>query len=74
MEARLGQAARRIRLEAGLDLIDLATTSGVSQSTISRFEQGEGWRRDTNAIVDAYAQACGLRPEDLWRAALEADD
>jgi transcriptional regulator with XRE-family HTH domain len=74
MERRLGSAARRIRVEAGLDLIDIERVSGVSQPTLSRFENGIGWRRETNAIVDAYAMACNLTPEYIWRLALEEND
>jgi len=71
MEARLGAAARELRIAAGLSLMDIANRAGVSQSGIGRFEQGRGWRRDTNAIVAAYAHELGLQPEDIWRAALE---
>ena len=74
MDARLGRAARTARLHAGLGLLDVAQAAGVSEATISRFERGEGWRRETNTIVDAYAQVCGTTPNDLWRAALAQED
>jgi transcriptional regulator with XRE-family HTH domain len=74
MEVRLGAAAREIRVAAGRTLMDIANTAGVSQSGIGRFEQGHGWRRDTNRIVDAYAHECGVTPEDIWRAALQREE
>jgi len=74
MDARLGRVARAERLRAGLELIDVAHEAGVSEATLSRFETGRGWRRETNAIVDAYARLCDLQAEDLWLAAVAASD
>lgn len=71
MEYRLGQVARRIRLAHDLELLDIASGAGVSQATLSRFERGIGWRRETDAIVAAYAMACNLTPEYIWRLALD---
>jgi transcriptional regulator with XRE-family HTH domain len=74
MAARLGAAAREGRETAGLSLLDIATTAGVSQTTIHRFELGDGWRRQTDQIVNAYARELGVDAEDLWKAALERRD
>lgn len=71
MERRLGSACRRIREQAGLDLIDIATTAHVSQSTVSRFELGQGWVRATNTLVDTYADVGALTPEDVWKIAID---
>lgn len=74
MDARIGRAARAARQHAGLDLRYVALFAGVSEATLSRFENGGGWRRETNAIVIAYADACGTTARDIWRAAVEAPD
>jgi hypothetical protein len=55
-------------------MIDIATRAGVREPTIHRFERGEGWRRDTDAIVAAYAQELGIKPEDVWRAAVDRSE
>lgn len=74
MERRLGRTARRIRQQHELGLLDIAHIAGVDQATLSRFEKGDGWRRDTNAIVAAYARATGLKSADIWRMALEGKE
>lgn len=66
MASRLGRVARRAREEAGLTMMDIAVSAGVSQSTIGNFELGERWCRETDAIVDAYERELGLEPEELW--------
>lgn len=76
MAARLGQEAHERRLRAGLRLIDIADSAGpgISRTTVHAFEQGMGWRRETDRIVDAYAHELGIAPEALWRAAIERLD
>lgn len=54
--------------------MDIANAAGVSEATISRFEAGRGWRRDTDEIVAAYATETGTAPETLWRAALDREE
>lgn len=71
MAARLGAAAKEARVQAGLTLLDIATSAQVSESVISRFEQGTGWRRQTDEIIAAYERECGLDSDELWRRALE---
>lgn len=68
----LGRAARDLRERHGVTLLDVATRAGVSESVVSRFEQGTGWRRRTDAIVAAYARELGVTPQDVWSAALES--
>jgi hypothetical protein len=67
----LGRACRQARLDAGLRQIDIATEAGTSHASISRFESGKRWPLDPERHVEAYAHECGLRPQDLWRDALE---
>lgn len=74
MAARLGRAARTAREKAGYTLMEIAVHADVSQTTIHRFEYGDGWRRETDAIVAAYAELCGITEEALWRAALRLGD
>lgn len=62
-----------LHFRAGIPLLEIATAAGVSEATLSRFEQGDGWRRQTNQIVTAYAHACGTTERDLWQAALNQD-
>jgi transcriptional regulator with XRE-family HTH domain len=74
MAARIGAAARAARTDAGLELLDIARAASVSEATVSRFEIGHGWRRETDRIVAAYAVELGTTPETLWRAALDRDE
>jgi transcriptional regulator with XRE-family HTH domain len=74
MAARLGKACRDARLEAGLHAIAVAHAAGVSEATVSRFEAGGRWRRETDRIVAAYASECRLEVDDLWMRALNAKD
>lgn len=70
MAARLGATCREARKVAGLRQIDVATRAGVAETTIGRFERGARWAWNTDAIVAAYAQELGVKPDDLWRSAL----
>lgn len=70
MPERLGAVCREARLAHQLRLIDIATIAGVSEATISNFEAGQGWRRQTDDIVIAYERECGLPPGELWRRAI----
>lgn len=73
MAAQLGRVAQQLRDRAGLTLMDIAVAAEVGQSTIHRFEAGDGWRRETDAIVDAYAECCGVPARDIWLAAITLD-
>jgi len=74
MAARLGKACRAARKHAGLYLLDIAIEAGVGQTTVHEFEKGDGWRRQTNEIVAAYARACGTTERALWQAAIDLDE
>lgn len=67
----LGRAARELRERHGATMLDIATRAGVSESVISRFETGTGWRRRTDAIVDAYAHELDIDAHTLWASALD---
>jgi transcriptional regulator with XRE-family HTH domain len=72
MSYHLGRAARGLREQRGLTLMDIATRAGVSESVVSAFESGKGWRRRTDEIVAAYALELGVQPDDVWQGALDA--
>lgn len=73
MAASLGRAARAAREQAGVTLMEIAVEANVAQTTVHRFEAGDGWRRETDAIVAAYAKLCGVEEAELWRRALALD-
>lgn len=70
MAERLGAEARRAREEAGLTMMQIAVAAGVSHSTVQLFETGAGWRRQTDQLVRAYEDECGLPRDEIWRRAL----
>lgn len=55
----------KLRRDRGLDQMELAKLTGVSQSTISRIERGNGALLDT---AQALARALGCTVEELTRA------
>ena len=72
MHDQLRRVLRRRRVEAELSMRSLEQTAGVSRDNLSRFETGyTRWPHDTERVVEAYAEALGLSPVDLWREALE---
>ncbi len=63
----LGIAIATLRRENDITQVELARRSGVSQSTVSRIELGEG---DLTAPqLDALATALGVRPSAIFDAA-----
>lgn len=65
---------RRLAVRPKLKQIDIATVASVAETTITHFEQGRWWIRETDRIVAAYSELLGTTPEALWRAALRRDD
>ncbi len=59
--ARLGQELQRLRMLAGLSGVQVAQVLGVSQSTVSRMEQGLS--APTLAQIAAWADAAGASEE-----------
>lgn len=57
-----GADLARLRREQGLTQREIATSTGISVSAISRYERGE-WGRD-NLLLLAYAYAIGI-PFDI---------
>lgn len=44
---------------------------GVSESSISRFEQGTHWPANPDAFVGGYAEALGVPACELWARAVQ---
>lgn len=65
----LAQACKRAREEAGLTQSDIRA---ANQPRVSRFEKHAKWPDDPEELVQAYAQALGLKDSRaLWELALE---
>lgn len=67
----LGPALRDARIRSGLRQLDIATTAGVSDDSVSRLELARAWPMEIDRIVAAYAVETGLEPLDLWATAIE---
>lgn len=67
----LGAAARDARHDRGRHQVHVAVELGArSDSTIRRFERGEAWPRDPDAMVQAYARDLDLDPVEIWKDAV----
>ena len=71
----LGQVLMEARENAGLARERLAATDpgGATTNTLFRLEQGKNgryWPRQPDALVQLYADACGVDPLDIWEAAI----
>jgi hypothetical protein len=75
----LAASAREARVAAALTYAHVAVhvakrsgRTGVSESTIARFEYGGHWPENPDAIVSAYAEALDMRAGELWARAVDA--
>lgn len=67
----LAQAAKQLRSDARRKQVEIAAAvGGIDQSTIYRFEQGQAWPRQADAVVAAYADELGLDGRDIWELGL----
>lgn len=70
----LGQAAREARESDGSRIGPVAVSvkgGPLSESTISRFENGKTWTRNPDATIGAYADVLNRDPIEFWERALE---
>lgn len=67
----LAAACREARQVADRLQVHVAAEAGVSESTIWKFEARQGWPRDVDRILNAYASDLELKERDLWARALE---
>lgn len=66
----LARACKAAREAAARKQVHVAASANVDQSTITRFEKGLAWSRDTDKIVAAYADDLDVPPIWLWQEAL----
>lgn len=66
----LGRECAAARVRAGLLAQAVAARAGVSESTISRLENGTYLVEDVEVIVETYEVMCGLPDGELWRRAI----
>lgn len=67
----LARAAKELRIAAGRKQVHVAASIDKDQSTIWRFEKGEGWPRETDLFVAGYADDLDIEPIDIWARALD---
>jgi transcriptional regulator with XRE-family HTH domain len=75
----LANAAREARVAAGLTYAHIAVhvrkdedRVGVSDSTVARFEYGQHWPINPDAMIAAYARALGVAEQEIWGTAVDA--
>lgn len=69
----LARAARELRegAEPPRKQVHVAAALSIDQSTVYRFEQGESWPRQTDAVVAAYAEDLDIDDaREIWELAL----
>lgn len=66
----LAQAAKQAREAAGRKQVHVAASANKDQSSIYRFEAAQGWSRDTDLILAAYADDLDIDPLDIWETAI----
>lgn len=67
----IGRACREQRVAKGRTQGNVAASLGVDSATVGRFERGERWSRDPDAMVGAYADDLDITPIALWALAIE---
>lgn len=68
---QVGTRLERIRTQRGLTLVDVATATGISKSTMSRLENGQ--RRPTLELLLALSHTYRVSLDDLVAAPEEGD-
>jgi hypothetical protein len=67
----LGVVCQEQRKERDRLQVHIAASLDRNQSTVARFERGEGWPRDPDLTIAAYADDLDMEPSELWQLALE---
>jgi hypothetical protein len=67
----LAQAAKALRRAGGRKTVNIGSSLGMSESTISRFENAKGWPERPDQMVAAYADDLDVDAIDIWARALE---
>lgn len=67
----LAGAAKTAREAAGRKQVHIAAEADKDQSAIYRFEKADGWPRNPDEIIRAYAADLEIEAIELWARALE---
>jgi transcriptional regulator with XRE-family HTH domain len=68
----LATAAKRLREEQRRKQVHIAAALSIDQSSVYRFEAGNNWPRDPDAMIAAYAEDLDIDDvREIWRLALE---
>jgi transcriptional regulator with XRE-family HTH domain len=68
----LATAAKRLREEQRRKQVHIAAALSIDQSSVYRFEAGNNWPRDPDAMIAAYAEDLDIDdPREIWEMALE---
>lgn len=67
----LGVVCREQREKRDRLQVHVAASLDRNQSTVARFERGDGWPQDPDITVAAYADDLDMDPVELWTLALE---
>jgi transcriptional regulator with XRE-family HTH domain len=68
----LAAAAKRLREERRRKQVHIAAALSIDQSSVYRFEAGNNWPRDPDAMIAAYAEDLDIDdPREIWEMALE---
>ena len=70
MLEHLGEALRDARTGSGHTWPAFIAATGLTQTTLWRFENGERWADEPDQIVNGYAEVCGVEDYELWADAL----
>jgi AcrR family transcriptional regulator len=69
MLPRLAEAAVFARRARNASVDDIASALNASPATVYRFERGDAWPRDPDAMIAAYAKVLRVEPEMIWMLA-----
>lgn len=67
----LGEAAREARERAGMRPVTVAAAVGRDTNAIRSFERGQTWPRSFDQFLARYAEAVGVKPDDIWKRAID---
>ncbi len=71
MLVHLAWAAKQVRQRAHCRVADVADAAHVDAATVYRFERRQAYPQQIDGLIAAYATLAGVRPREIWRAALE---
>lgn len=72
MLTALAWALKSTRRQANVSQWEIAALAGVDETTVQRLERGRAWPRQLEELVNVYARAAGIHPQEIWLAAAHA--